>query len=120
MEGLLKQGLIYKCQYHNKEWYGTISNYENHITYSECQLTGRGSLIKMYIGYTHRVLWACFPDLKKATTLSHPDDLFWNKEELTELFESIADGTTIAESIKVLDAYDLIPDDNCKEELVRF
>lgn len=114
IEEILKQGLVYKCHCDDNEWYGTISNYENHITYSEFRLTGRGSLIRMYIGYAGRELWVSFPDLKKATTLSYPDDILWNKEELTEIFESIADGTTIAESIKILNIYNLIPDDNYK------
>lgn len=104
MERKLKYDIVYKCRYQDEEWYGTISKYSDHITYSECQLTGRGSLIKMYMGYTSSVLWVCFPDLRRAAALSHPDDVFWNKEELSELFMSIIDGTTIAESIKVLNA----------------
>lgn len=100
--------IIYRCNDKNEEWYGIITNYRSYYTYSECEIRGRGSYIKMYVGYIGGNLWVSFPIHKKATTLSHPDDTFWNEEELIDLFGNIPDGITISQGIKKLNRYDLI------------
>lgn len=110
-----KDEIIYRCNYKGEEWYGVITNYKNYSTFSECEIRGRGSYIKMYIGNIDDNLWVSFPIQKKATTLSRADDTYWNEEELTGLFESIVDGITISQGIKKLDRYNLIREAEIEE-----
>lgn len=62
----------------------------------------------MYIGKADELLWVCFPHQNLSSTLSSPDDVFWNTEKLAEVFDSIIDGVTVAQGIKLLNKKELL------------
>jgi len=95
-------GHTFTCRYEDSEWEGKIINVVNHSGYLEFTATGRGSSIKTYIGDSTSELWACFPAYNRGTSLSRPEDAFWNSEKLSDVLESIPDGITAANAIKAL------------------
>lgn len=100
--GGVNMPIKYSCNYKNQEWAGTIKEIRNYGSYAGCVISGRGSSINAYIGKADEILWICFPNHNLSSTLSKPDDIFWNSEKLGEMFNSIIDGITIAQGIKQL------------------
>lgn len=92
----------YECSYRNQKWTGTVKKINDYGSYTGCVIEGRGSSIEMYIGKADERLWACFIHQNLSTSLSSPDDVFWNTEMLTDVFNSIIDGITVAQGIKLL------------------
>lgn len=97
----LNNSLSFISKYESEEWCCKITNYAKYLGYICFTVTGKGSSITAYVGRAD-VLWICFPDLDKGTSLSNPDDVYWNSEKLSNLFQSIPDGITVANAIKKL------------------
>lgn len=87
--------------YKNDEWICKITNFVEFAGYISFTVTGKGSSITAYAGSAD-IFWICFPDLDIGTSLSNPDDIFWNTEKLSDLFQSIPDAITVANAIKIL------------------
>lgn len=92
----------FECSYKNQKWTGTIKKINDYGSYTGCVIDGRGSSIEMYIGKADEMLWVCFPYQNLSSSLSSPEDIFWNTEKLADLFDSTIDGVTVAEGIKLL------------------
>lgn len=124
LDGIYEENksFTFPCIYEDIEWEGKIKNLICHQGYIEFSVLGRESLIKTYAGDTGNEIWACFPAYNCGCTLAEPSDIFWNSERLYRLFESIPDGITVANAIKILGShiikpkyefdYDLSFDDN--------
>lgn len=96
---------VYECKYKDNIWLSYIKNMENHDNYIRCVIEGRGSSILTFIGKeSNKENWIFFPLHEKGCFLSNYDDFFWNLEKLTNLFENIIDGTTIATAITLFKA----------------
>ena len=98
----LNDTIPFYCSDFNEEWEGTLTDikeYENHISLT---IRGAGSKFETLIGYNNNYIWICFPYHQLSSTLAHPDDVLWNKSELSRLFESTKDGITVAYGFRKL------------------
>ncbi len=92
----------YNCSYNSQQWISIIKSIKNYGSYLGCIIDGRGSSIQVYVGNADGELWVCFPISNLSSTLSNACDIFWNIENLTNIFGNVIDATTVAEAIRVL------------------
>lgn len=92
----------YLCHYKNKYWHCKIENIERSEQITGFTVSGRGSSYHVYLIEFQKRRWLDIPVMGISSKLSDPDDIFWNSEKLTEKLNSIIDGITIANGIKML------------------
>ena len=97
-----KKELIYECRYKNMRWDCRIKDIEHTKQITGFTVSGKGSLYRVYLIEFNQTRWLDIPEIGISSELSHPDDIFWNSEKLAEHTNSIIDGLTIANGLKMI------------------
>lgn len=97
--------LEYNCQYNDELWNSSIKNIKEEIGYSILEIEGKSSRIVTYVGKSDEQYWSFFPEYELSTSLSYPDDLFWNIEKLQRLFGNPYDAVTVSYGIQTYYSY---------------
>ena len=97
-----KKELIYECSYKNMRWGCRIKDIEHTKQITGFTVSGKGSLYHVYLIEFNQTRWLDIPEIGISSELSHPDDIFWNSEKLAEHTNSIIDGLTIANGLKMI------------------
>lgn len=95
----------FECHFEDDTWICQITEITEYRGYIKFTVIGKGSSIDAYLGNTGDEIWICFPRHYKGCTLADPNDLYWNCSELSDLFNSIPDGCTVAYAVKQLRSY---------------
>ena len=93
----------YKCKHtleSGKElcWDSDLSFIDQHGSYIEFELSGKGSYFHAIIGPQENGHFICIPNWKVGCELGNYEDLFWNLEQLYQQLTPI-DSVTVANGI---------------------
>lgn len=97
--------LEYNCQYNDEIWNSSIKNIKEEMGYSILEIEGKSSRMMTYIGKNDEQYWCFFPEYELSSSLSYPDDLFWNIEKLQRVFDNPYDAVTISYGIQAYYSY---------------
>jgi hypothetical protein len=82
-------------------WVGHIESFIHYGNYCEIFISSRSS-IHLIFGKYSRGLFACAP-IYGGTSLSYKlDDIFYNSEKLSCVFDNVVDGVTAANALAVI------------------
>lgn len=109
----------FECHRGRESWMVEIRNLRKFKGYIRLDIICNGNRFYTYTGNAGGELWICFPQIDKATTLSYPEDLYWNAGELYRLLKNEIDALSIVQSIKRVkhfisqsnDGFDIMEDD---------
>ena len=76
--------IVYECTYENRSWECILSRYQVYLV----KLNGKQ--------------WIGIPEMGISSELSYLDDTFWNSEQIGHQLNSIIDGLTIANGLKLI------------------
>lgn len=82
-------------------WEGYIDKIINHGKYYEIFITSRSS-IHLIFGVYSRGLFVVSPEFGGTYLSNRLDDVFYNTERLTVVFDNIVDGITSAKALSLL------------------
>jgi hypothetical protein len=82
-------------------WDGHIDSLVNYGGYCEISISSRSS-IHLIFGVYSRGLFACVPNYGGTYLSNKLDDVFYNSERLTKVFDNIIDGITAAKALATI------------------
>lgn len=118
-EDYLSRNFDMTCHDEDKSWEVKVRDLKPHKGYISLTIICNGNKFHTYTGISVKELWICFPYIDKATTLSTPDDLYWNEDELYRLLRNEVEAISIAQVIKAVkgqiydtsECFDIMKDD---------
>lgn len=94
--------IIYNCRYKNQVWRCEIKDIKKSDKITAFSIRGRSSYYKIYLVDSGEERWIGIPEINKSSPLSSLEDTFWNSEKIGDIMNSIIDGITIAEGLKII------------------
>lgn len=94
--------IIYNCRYKNQIWRCEIKDIKKSDEITAFSIRGRSSYYKIYLVDSGKERWIGIPDINIASPLSSLEDTYWNSEKIGDIMNSIIDGITIAEGLKII------------------
>lgn len=84
-----------------EKWDGHIDSFINYGRYCEIFIISRSS-IHLIFGIYSRGLFACSPDHGGTYLSNNLDDVFYNTERLSKVFDNVVDGITAAKALATI------------------
>lgn len=115
----LQRNFDFECSNGNRTWLVKVRDLKEFKGYVRLDIICNGNRFYTFAGNADGELWICFPQIDKSTTLSYPEDVFWNMGELFRLLKNEIDAISIAQSVKRIkdfinkddDSFDIMQDD---------
>jgi hypothetical protein len=83
------------------KWCGKIVSLKNYGEYCEIEILSRSSLHLIFGKYSYG-LFACAPSYGGTYLSNRLDDIFYNTEQLSKVFDNIVDGVTAAKALATI------------------
>lgn len=94
--------IVYECTYGNRSWECILSHIIKGKEVVGFTVTGRESRYQVYLVKLNGKQWIGIPEMGISSELSYLDDTFWNSEQIGHQLNSIIDGLTIANGVKLI------------------
>ncbi len=84
-----------------EKWEGKILSLKNYGNYCEINVLSRSSLHLIFGKYSSGI-FACAPYMGGTYLSSKLDDVFYNTERLSNVYNNIVDGITMAKALEII------------------